>query len=158
MLEAMFVDGPEINIEDLDTETVQEMQAKAQQAEADVAKKQGKLSAFNKSLVITKLSLVPKYEIDPDFWLELVQFREWCNKKQDKIDKLFYQCPICKHELQNRASMLTHTRWCMKIFLVCGICNKSYFSVSGIAEHAEKHRDNELDPKAKGQTSAMQTK
>ena len=45
----------------------------------------------------------------------------------------------------------------MKIFLVCGICNKSYLSVSGIAEHAEKHHDSELDPKAKGQTSTMQT-
>ena len=53
--------------------------------------------------------------------------------------------------------MLMHTRKCMKIFLVCGICNKSYFSISGIAKHAEKHHDNKLDPKAKGQTSAMQT-
>ena len=53
--------------------------------------------------------------------------------------------------------MLTHTRRCMKIFLVCGICNKSYLSVSGIAEHAEMHHSNELDPKAKGQMLAMQT-
>ena len=51
MLEAMFGDDPEIDIEDLDTETVQEMRAKAQQGEAEVAKKQGKPSAFNKSLV-----------------------------------------------------------------------------------------------------------
>ena len=157
MLEAMFGDGPEINIEDLDTETVQEMRAKAQQAEADVAKKQGKPSAFNKSLVITKLPIVPEYGIDPNFWPELVQVRQWCSKKQDKIDKLFYHCHICKHESRNRASMLTHTRRSMKIFLVCGICNKSYFSVNGIAEHAEKHHDNELDPKAKGQMLAMQT-
>ena len=157
MLEAMFGDDPEIVIKDLDTETVQEMRAEAQQAEAGVAKKQGKPSAFNKTLVITKLPLVPEYEIDPDFWPELVQVREWCDKKQDKVDKLYYQCHICKHELQNRASMLTHTRRCMKIFLVCGIYTKSYFSISSIAEHAEKHHDNELDPKAKGQTSAMQT-
>ena len=39
MLEAMFGDGPEINIKDLDTETVQEMRTEAQKAEADVAKK-----------------------------------------------------------------------------------------------------------------------
>ena len=45
----------------------------------------------------------------------------------------------------------------MKIFLICGICNKSYFSVSGIAKHAEKHHNNELDLKVKGQMSAMQT-
>ena len=157
MLEAMFRDGPEINIEDLDTETVQGMQAEAQQAKADVVNKQGKPSAFNKSLVITKLPLVPEYGIDPDFWPELVQVREWCSRKQDKVDKLYYQCHIHKNESQNRASMLTNTKRCMKIFLICGICNKSYFSVSGIVEHAEKHHNNELDPKAKGQTLAMQT-
>ena len=156
MLEAMFGDGPEINIEDLDSETVKGMQVEAQQAEVDVAHKQGKQSAFNKNLVITKLPLVPEYGIDPDYWLELVQVREWCSKKQDKVDKLYYQCHICKHESQNRASMLTHTRRCMKIFFVCGICNKSYFSVSSIAKHAEKHHDNKLDPKAKGQMLAMQ--
>ena len=127
MLEAMFGDGPEINIEDLDTKTFQEMQAKAQQAKSDVAKKQGKPSAFNKSLVITRLPLVPEYGIDLYFWPELVQVREWCNKKQDKVDKLYYQCHICKHGSQNRAIMLTHTRRCMKIFLVCGICKKIIF-------------------------------
>ena len=148
MLEAMFGDGPKIDIKDLDTETVQEMQTEAQKAEADVAKKKGKLSAFNKSLVITKLPLVPEYGIDPDYWQELVQVREWCDKKQDKVDKLYYQCHIYKHESQNRASMLTHTRRCMKIFLVHGICNKSYLSISSIAKHAEKHHNNELDPKA----------
>ena len=133
------------------------MPAEALQAKADVAHKQGKPSAFNKCLVITKLPLVPKYGIDPDFWLELVQVREWRSRKQDKVDKLYYQCHICKHESQNRASMFTHTRRCMKIFLICGICNKSYFSVSGITEHAERHHNNELDPKAKGQMLAMQT-
>ena len=158
MLEAMFGDGPEVDIKDLDTETVQDMQAEAQRAKAGVAKKQGKPSVFNKSLVITKLPLVPEYRIDPDFWPELVQASDWCDKKQDKVDKLHYQCHICKHESQNRGSMLTHTRRCMKIFLVCGICNKLYFSISGIAEHAEKHHDNELNPRAKEQTSAMQTK
>ena len=133
------------------------MPAEALQAKADVAHKQGKLSAFNKSLVITKLPLVPEYGIDPDFWLELVQVREWCSRKQDKVDKLYYQCHICKHESQNRASMFTHTRRCMEILLICGICNKSYFSVNGIAKHAERHHNNELDPKAKGQMLAMQT-
>ena len=157
MLEAMFGYGPEINIEDLDTESVQGMRAEAQQTEADVAHRQGKPSAFNKNLVITKLPLVPEYGIDPAYWPELVQVREWCSKKQDKVDKLYYQCHICKHELQNRASMLTHTRRCMKIFLIYGICSKLYFSVSGIAKHAEKHHDNELDPKAKGQMLTMQT-
>ena len=119
MLEAMFGDSPKIDIKD--TETVQEMWAKAQKAKADVAQKQGKPSAFNKSLIITKLPLVPKYGINSDYWPELVQVREWCDKKQDKVDKLYYQCHICKHESQNRASMLTHQKvyenvsclWCM---------------------------------------------
>ena len=98
MLEAMFGDGPKIDIKDLDTETVQEMWAKAQKAKADVAQKQGKPSAFNKSLIITKLPLVPKYGINSDYWPELVQVREWCDKKQDKVDKLYYQSHICKIE------------------------------------------------------------
>ena len=160
ILELMFGDGPEVDLEDLDTDTVQKMHVEAHKAKEAAAQGVGKESVSHKSLIIIKLPLAPEHGIDPDYWPGLVMVREWCNKKKEKVDKLYYQCQVCKHELQNRASMLTHTRMCLKIFLVCGICGKSYLSISSIEEHAEKIHDNQLNPKAsgKGSGSAMQTK
>ena len=127
MLEGMFGDGEEIEIEDLDSESIQKLWAEADEAEKEAMKKQGRTSAFNKTLIVKSLPLAPEYGIDDDYWPELVSVHEWDDKKQERVDKLYYRCRICrKHKAQNRVSMLTHTRRCMKIFLVCGVCNKSY--------------------------------
>ena len=101
MLESMFEDGLKVDLEDLDTDTVQKMHAKAHKAEEAAAKRAGKESISNKSLIITKLPLAPEHRIDPDYWPGLVTVREWCNKRKEKMDELNYQCQVCKHESQN---------------------------------------------------------
>ena len=42
MLESMFGDGPEVDLEDLDTNTIKKMQEEAEQAEAAEPRKSGK--------------------------------------------------------------------------------------------------------------------
>ena len=101
MLESMFGDGPEVDLKDLDKDTVQKMHAKAHKAKEAATKRAGKESVSNKSLIITKLPLAPKHGINPDYWPRLVMVREWCNKNKEKMDKLYYQCQVCKHESQN---------------------------------------------------------
>ena len=147
MLESMFGDGPEVDLEDLDTDAVRKMREEAEQAEVATAKKVGKETISNKNLVITKLPLTPEYGIHPNYIPELVSVREWCNKKKEKVDKFYYRCHVCQHEAQNRSSMLTHTRRCLKIFLVCGACGKNFLSVSGLEEQAGKVHSGDLEPK-----------
>ena len=147
MLESMFGDGPEVDLEDLDTDAVKKMQEEADQAEAAAAKKVGKETISNKNLVITKLPLTPEYGIHPNYIPELVSVHEWCDKKKEKVDKFYYHCHVCQHESQNRSSMLTHTRRCLKTFLVCGTCGKNFISVSGLEEHASKVHSGDLEPK-----------
>ena len=48
MLESMFGDGPEVNLEDLDTDAIKKMWEEVEQAEAVVAKKVGKETISNK--------------------------------------------------------------------------------------------------------------
>ena len=90
MLESMFRDGPKIDPEELDTEMVKETHAEAQKAEEEAAKKEGTEPATNKSLIITKLPLVPKHGIDSDYWSNLVTVTECNHKKNKKVEKLYY--------------------------------------------------------------------
>ena len=144
MLESMFGDGPEVDLEDLDTDAVKKMREEAKQAEA---KKVRKETILNKNLVITKLPFTPEYGIHPNCIPELVSVHEWCDKKKEKVNKFYYHCHVCQHESQNLSSMLTHTRRCLKIFLVCSACGKNFLSVSGLEEHAGKVHSGDLKPK-----------
>ena len=154
MLESMFGDGEDIEIEDLDSDDIQKLRAEADKVEEEAMKKQGRFSAFNKTIIVKSLPLTPEFGIDDDYWPELIPVREWDDKKKEKVDKLYYHCRIChKHESQNRASMLTHTRHCMKIFLVCGACDKSYLSVKGLADHVTSAHEGILDSSKVSATS-----
>ena len=143
----MFGDGPEGDLEDLDTDAVKKMREEEEQAEAAAAKKVWKETISNKNLVVTKLPLTLEYGIHPNYIPELVSVREWCDKKKEKVDQFYYHCHVCQHEAQNRSSMLTHTQRYLKIFLVCGACGKNFLSVSGLEEHAGKVHSGDLEPK-----------
>ena len=147
MLESMFGDGEDIEIEDLDSDDIQKLRAEAYKAEEEAMRKQGRVSAFNKTIIVKSLPLTPEFGIDDDYWPELIPVHKWDDKEKEKVDKLYYHCRICrKHESQNWASMLTHTWHCMKIFLVCGACDKSYLSVKGLADHVASVHKGILDP------------
>ena len=52
-----------------------------------------------------------------------------------KVTKFYYTCRLCLHSSQNKVSMMTHTRRCLNIKLVCVVCNKAYDS----SEYIDKH-------------------
>ena len=93
------------------------MWAEAHKAEEEAAKKKGRHVVADKTIVISKLLIAPEFGIDLDYLPDLANICEWSKSKGKKVDKLYYQCKVCQHEAQNRASMLTHTRKCLKIFL-----------------------------------------
>ena len=114
------------------------MWAEPHKAEEEVAKKEGRPSVTDKTIMVSKLPIAPEFGIDPDYLPELVTIREWSKSKKKKVNKLYYQCKICQHEAQNRASMLTHTRRCLRIFLQCKLCGKLYQGVGSLEEHIKK--------------------
>ena len=91
--------------------------------------------------MVSRLPIAPEFGIDPDYLPELVTICKWSKSKNKKVNKLYYQCKVCQHEAQNRASMLTHTRRCLKIFLQCKLCGKLYQGVGGLEEHIEKFHE-----------------
>ena len=138
MLEAMFGDGPEIDPEELDSDAMKKMGDEACKAKEEAAQKEGGLAVADKTIMVSKLPIAAEFGIDLDFLLDLVNVCEWSKSKGKKVDKIYYQCKLCQHESQNRASMLTHTRKCMKIFLQCKICGKLYQGVEYLEGHIEK--------------------
>ena len=61
----MFGDGPEVDPEELDSEAIKEMWAEAHKAEET-----------DKTIMVSKLPIVPEFGIDPDYLPELVTIRE----------------------------------------------------------------------------------
>ena len=143
MLESMFGDGPKVDPEDLDTKGVKEIQAEAEKAEKEAAEQVGVSPGTGKNVIVTSLSITPKHGINIELIPELVTVRKWSVSKNKKVDKLYYKYKICELESQNCGSMLTHTRKCLKILLVCGVCNKPYQSLNYIENHIEKVHGNQ---------------
>ena len=117
MLEAMFSDRPETDPEKLDSDAIKEMQVEAHKAEEEVAGREERPVVADRTIVVFKLPIAPEFGIEPEFLPDLVNIHEWSKGKGKKVDKLYYQCKVWQHESQNRASMLTHTQKCLKIFL-----------------------------------------
>ena len=131
----MFGERPEVKPEELDSEAIKEMQSDACKAEEEAAKKKGRPVVTDKTIMVLRLPIAPEFGTDPNYLPELVTVREWSKSKNKKVNKLYYQCKVCQHEAQNRASMLTQTRRCLKIFLQCKICGKLYQGVGYLDEH-----------------------
>ena len=129
MLESMFGDGLKVDPKELDSDAIKEMWAEAHKAKGEAAKREGRQVVADKTIVISKLPIAPEFGIDPDYLPELVNIHEWSKSKGEKVDKLYYQCKVCQHEAQNRASMLKHTRKCFKFILQCKIYQKLYQGV-----------------------------
>ena len=128
MLEAMFGERPEIDPKELNSDTIKKMWDKARKAKEEAAEKEGRPAVTDKTVMVSKLPIGPELGINPDFLPDLVNVHEWSKSKGKgkKVDKIYYQYTVCQHESQNRASMLTHTRKCLRIFLQCKICGKLY--------------------------------
>ena len=138
MLEAMFGDGSEIDPEELDSDAIKKMWDEACKTKEEAAQKEGRPAVANKTIVVSKLPIVPEFGINSNFLLDLADVHEWSKSKGKKVDKMYYQCKVCQHESPNRASVLMHTRKCLRIFLQCKICGKLYQGVKYLEGHIKK--------------------
>ena len=68
----MFGDGPEVDPKELDSEAIKEMWAEAHKAEEEAAKKDGRPSVTDKTILVSKLPIAPEFGINPNYLCELV--------------------------------------------------------------------------------------
>ena len=140
LLESMFGDA---DIEDLDPENLEMSkvkdlcQAAAQAKEASVSKEHGPILSDGITCVPVRSAPMPLEFGIPEISIPLsenVKIPSTTNPTK-RITKFYYRCRHCTKSAQNKASMMTHTRHCINIKLVCGKCGKEYDS----SVYMEKH-------------------
>ena len=150
LLEMMFGD---LNIEDLEPELFETSITKAlhweaTKVEASVAAEHGPVppDAITHVMVIST-------PIPIEFGIPKASILETKNIKMPsaknpakKVTCFHYGCRVCSHSSQNKASMMTHTRRCLHIKLVCKVCKKEYESSEGIENHIGKMHKGYNDP------------
>ena len=151
LLEMMFGD---LNIEDLEPEQFECSSTKAlcQEAakaeEASVATKHGPipLDAITHVMVIsTPIPIefgIPKASIPETENIKMPSAKS----PAKRVTHFYYGCRVCSHRSQNKVSMMTHTRRCLHIKLVCKVCKKEYESSEGIDNHIDEMHKGYNDP------------
>ena len=140
LLETMFgdLDPEEVDPEQLESETTKILRqeaAKAEETAATVIHRPIPADQITR-VPITAASLLAEFGIPPESLPETESVKEASSRNPTKrVTTFYYSCKICQHSSQNKVSMLTHTRRCLKIKLFCQICNKEYES----ANYTEKH-------------------
>ena len=84
---------------------------------------------------ITSIPIPVEFGIPVEGLPETKNIKEALAKNPAKVTQFYYICRVCSHASQNKPSMMTNTRRCLKIKLVCQVCQKEYES----ADYAEKH-------------------
>ena len=127
LLETMFGDLDEPDLEGLETETMKQMRAQAASAEeADIISVEGAISP-------------PEFGLEPEIQPETDSVREISKKDPtNKVTKFYYACRKCTHSSQNKSSMFTHAHHCFYIKLICPVCEKEFESYDGIEKHINK--------------------
>ena len=74
-----------------------------------------------------------------------------------KVTRFYYSCKVCSHSSQNKSSMMTHTRRCLQIKLICNICKKEYESAEGTENHINDVHEGHCDPAATEAETKMAT-
>ena len=126
------LDPKEVDPEQLESETTKILRQEAAKAEEMAA------AAIHRPIPADQITRVPitLASFPAKSLLETESVKEASSRNPTKrVTKFYYTCKICQHSSQNKVSMLTHTRRCLKIKLFCQICNKEYES----ADYAEKH-------------------
>ena len=140
LLETKFgdMDMDDIDLSKLEAETTRNLHKEAEMAEAaSTAIETGVISKDKITRVyVTSLPVPPEFGIPPQSLPEMENVKERSVKNPaKKVMRFYYICRHCPHSSQNKASMMTHTRRCLNIKLVCAICSKAYDS----SEYIEKH-------------------
>ena len=143
LLENMFGDPEEPDLEELESDSIKKMREQAMAAEeADVEATEGPIPSGNVTrIIITSLPVPLEFGLQPEMCPETESVKEPSKKNPSKmVTKFYYACRKCPHSSQNKASMYTHARRCFNIKLVCPQCQKEYESSDGIDKHiAEIH-------------------
>ena len=133
LLETMFgdMDIDDIDLSKMETETTRGLRKEAKVAEAaSTAIETGATSKDKITRVyVTSLPVPLEFRIPPQNLPETESVKERSVKNPaKKVIRFYYTCHLCPHSSQNKVSMMTHTRRCLNIKLVCAICSKAYDS------------------------------
>ena len=132
---------PDLNIEELDTETQQEIRKEALATEVKSVEKETGTShpAGDKThVIVSKTPVATGFGIPEGMVPESEGIKEKDPEKTGGfITRFYYTCKTCGKQTQNRASMFTHACKCLNIYLVCAFCQKTYQG----SEYIKKHID-----------------
>ena len=140
LLEDLFreLDPDNMNPEQLESKVTKVLrQEAATSKEATIKTAHGQILADHAIRIPITMADIPlEFGIPPECILETENVKEvLARNPAKKVTKFYYTCKVCQHSSQSKISMLTHTRQCLKIKLICQVCSKEYES----ADYAEKH-------------------
>ena len=148
LLETMFGDQDEPDLEGLESETMKEMREEETAAKkADIAATEGPIPSGSVTrMVVTSLPVPLEFGLQPEMCPKTESVKEPSKKDPSKrVTKFYYACHRCPHSSQNKPSMYTHARRCFNIKLVCPRCQEEYESSEGIDRHIAEIHDGECD-------------
>ena len=147
------MDFEDIDIAELETEATKGLcQEAAKAEEASTVLEQGLIPKDKVTRVaITSFPIPNEFEIPVESFPETENIKEISTKNPaKKLTRFYYNSCIYGHSTQNKPSMMTHTRKCLNIKLVCAVCNKEYDS----ADYAERHIKDAYEGQCSSETSS----
>ena len=148
MLESIF---GEIDEEDLDPQQLESKETTAQHREAARAE-EASVSKEHRAIPEDRIThvIVWSMPVPIDYGIPIISIPESENLKvpsaanpAKKVSHFYYNCKHCSKSSQNKTSMMTHTRRCIK--LVCGGCEKKYFSSEAMDRHIKEAHKGDID-------------
>ena len=150
MLESMSGDVDE---DDMDPQQLETKETKAQHCEAAwaeeaaISREHGAIPEDKITHVIMQSTPVPI-----ECRIPVISIPESVNVKvpsaanpAKKVSRFYYNCKHCAKSSQNKTSMMTHTRHCLSIKLVCGGCEKEYDSSEAMERHINEAHKGDVD-------------
>ena len=131
------MDPKDIDIAKLETDATKELCRQAAKAEEDSISAHSPIPKDKVTLVlITSIPIPNEFRIPAESLPETENVKEKSTKNlAKKVTHFYYTCRMHGHSAQNKPSMMTHTRKCLNIKLLCAACSKEYDSV----DYTEKH-------------------
>ena len=112
LLETMFGDQDQPDLEGLESEAMKEMREEATTAKmADIAATEGPIPSWSITcMVVTSLPVPLEFGLQPEMCPKTKSVKEPRKKDPSKrVTKFYYACCKCPHSSQNKPSMYTHT-------------------------------------------------
>ena len=148
LLETLFGEPEDIDPEQLETETTKTLHQQATEAEEAAMKaKHGPLPTNGVTrITITSVPIPIEFGIPEANLPEMENIKAPSTKNPTKkVTHFYYRCQLCSHNSQDKSSMMTHTRRCLQIKLVCKLCRKEYESTEGIENHINETHEGHYD-------------